>query len=267
MRRQIKWCWCAVLLVSATLHGDEQPQAYVIRGAERFTSEQQDKLKQWLEYGVRQTARVFGEYPFIMQLHLHPRQGRQPVPWANTWRAGAQSVHFYVDSRFPLQHFTRDWTIYHELSHLALPYLGSNHAWFAEGFASFMQYQIMHQTGLLKQTPTQLYIDKLSPHRRWYNSDYSVIDVANRLLTQGKYPAAYWGSAWFFVLADKKLNEETEVDLTQLIARYQSCCRLQDSTLEEVISSLDQLSETEVFENLYQQFGHSAAKEVLPVTD
>ncbi|GGD74968.1 hypothetical protein GCM10011357_32440 [Lacimicrobium alkaliphilum] len=127
------------------LQGDEHPQTYVIKGAQRFTSEHQQKLNQWLDHGVIQTKRVFGTYPFTMELHLHPRQGRQPVPWANTWRAGAQSVHLYVDSRFSLEHFTRDWTLYHELSHLALPYLGSNNAWFAEGFASFMQYQVMHQ--------------------------------------------------------------------------------------------------------------------------
>lgn len=264
MRRSL--CCGFLLLLPTWLFAADLPQAYVVRGTERFLPEQQQKLVQWLDFGVTQTASVFGDYPFTMELHLHPRQSRQPVPWANTWRARVQSVHFYVDSRFSLQHFINDWTLYHELSHLALPYLGERHTWFAEGFASFMQYQIMQQAGLLQSTPAQLYRDKLAPHLRWYNSDYSVTEVASRLLTQGKYPAAYWGSAWFFVMADEQLMQQKGVRLTSLIARYQHCCRLQDNTLTEVLSSLDTLSETQVFTRLHQHFTESPASNVLPIS-
>ncbi|ALS99119.1 hypothetical protein [Lacimicrobium alkaliphilum] len=263
---RLSLCCGFLFLLPTLLFGADLPRTYLVKGAERFSPEQQQKLTQWLDFGVTQTARVFGDYPFTMELHLNPRQSRQPVPWANTWRAGVQSIHLYVDSRFSLQHFINDWTLYHELSHLALPYLGDRHAWFAEGFASFMQYQIMHRAGLLQQSPAQWYMDKLGPHRRWYKSDYSVTEVANRLLTQGKYPAAYWGSAWFFVMADEQLVKQKGIRLTTLIANYQHCCRLQDNTLKQVLTSLDTLSDTDLFTQLYQKFTQNPARNVLPVS-
>jgi hypothetical protein len=69
-----------------------------------------------------------------------------------TRRDGKGSVHFHVDTRFGLTKFVDDWTVYHELAHMALPYLGSEYRWFSEGFASFMQYQIMqkHNTTLIE---------------------------------------------------------------------------------------------------------------------
>lgn len=263
---RLSLCCGFLFLLPTFLFAEELPRTYVVKGAEQFIPEQQQKLTKWLDYGVTQTAKVLGDYPFTMELHLNPRQSRQPVPWANTWRAGVQSVHLYVDSRFSLQHFINDWTLYHELSHLALPYLGDRHAWFAEGFASFMQYQIMQQAGLLQSAPVQLYRDKLAPHLRWYNSDYTVTEVASRLLRQAKYPAAYWGSAWFFVMADEQLMQKKGMKLTALISRYQHCCRLQDNTLQEVLISLDTLSDTDLFTQLYQQFTQTPARDVIPAS-
>ena len=42
-----------------------------------------------------------------------------------------------------------DWTAPHEMSHLAIPYIGEKEVWFAEGFASFMQYQVMMEMGVM----------------------------------------------------------------------------------------------------------------------
>jgi len=35
------------------------------------------------------------------------------------------------------------------MSHLAIPYVGEKEVWFAEGFASFMQYQVMMEMGVM----------------------------------------------------------------------------------------------------------------------
>ena len=74
--------------------------------------------------------------PTPLSLHLYPRKSNQPVPWAYTRRDGKGSVHFHVDARFGLTKFVDDWTIYHELAHMALPYLGPEYRWLSEGFAS-----------------------------------------------------------------------------------------------------------------------------------
>jgi len=69
-------------------------------------------------------------------VHFHRRDAGA---LGHTRRSRRQSVHFYVDPQFSYDALRRDWTASHELSHLVLPYLGAEHIWFAEGFASDMQ--------------------------------------------------------------------------------------------------------------------------------
>ncbi|GGO67364.1 hypothetical protein GCM10010982_13650 [Bowmanella pacifica] len=254
------WVFWLVFLSTAQALAD-QSAGYQVKGLQAFDNEQQTKLRAWLSYAVSATQNTLGPYPFDMQLVLHPRKASQPVPWANTWREGPQRVHFYVDARFPQQRFIDDWTAYHELSHLAIPYLGSWNSWFAEGFASFMQYQIMAGVNLLDMSPAEAYQGKIAPQVRWYNSEYSAAAVARRLMKNGRYPAAYWGSAWFFVVADRQLQQDYGKSLTQLVARYQQCCRMTDHNLEQVLNSWDALLEKPLFVPLYQEFENTPAKQ------
>ena len=237
-----------------------QGGGYQIQGRQAFDEIQQAKLSQWLEHAVSATRNTLGPYPFEMQLILHPRKANQPVPWANTWREGRQTVHFYVDPRFPEQKFIDDWTAYHEISHLAIPYLGSWNSWFAEGFASFMQYQIMAEAGVLDTSLEAAYRAKIAPQVRWYNSQYSAATVARRLMQNRQYPPAYWGGAWFFVVADGQLQQNYGKSLTQLLSRYQECCRMTDQNVEQLLDSWDGLLQKPLFVPLHKQFETAPAK-------
>lgn len=248
-----------LLLLSLPLQARE---AYQIRGLAQFDAEQQSKLKAWLDKAVKASQTALGEYPFTMALHLHPRKANQPVPWANTWRQDQQSVHFYVDTRFPLQRFVNDWTAYHELSHLAIPYLGSWNSWFAEGFASFMQYQLMADAGVLEGSLEDAYRSKIKPQARWYNSQYSAASVARRLMQNRQYAAAYWGGAWFFVLADRQLRQDYGKGLSQLISEYQSCCRNESEDIQQLVTALDAMLEKPVFVPLLQRFEQAPARDI-----
>ncbi|GAB3034990.1 hypothetical protein [Bowmanella dokdonensis] len=272
MQRSILSVFTALALSCLTLSAASPAQErrdnapYRLQGLQRFAPAQRQQLEDWLAHAVQATQQTLGNYPFVMHLHLYPRKSNQPVPWANTWRKGRQSVHFYVDTRFDLQRFIRDWTAYHELSHLALPYLGSWESWFAEGFASYMQYQIMARAGLLEGTPMDHYRRKLRPHLRWYNSEHSAASVARRLMEQKQYPAAYWGGAWFFVLADQRLAEDHNMRLTTLMKDYLRCCRSRDTTLDEVIASLDGLVGETLFSELRRDFEQQPAKKMIPAS-
>ena len=88
-----------------------------------------------------------------------------------------------------------DWTAAHELSHLLLPYLGRDNSWYAEGFASFMQYQILHAMNLLSKsaidTEYQRRLDKAESNYTFDQLPFAL--AAKKLRAQHKYPTMYWG--------------------------------------------------------------------------
>ncbi|MDX1390993.1 MAG: hypothetical protein R3241_01335, partial [Rheinheimera sp.] len=159
---------------------------------------------------------------------------------------------------FSLVQFKQDWTAYHEMAHLALPYLGRENAWFAEGFASFMQYQIMQHAGIIDNAASATSA-RFARQRQHYLNQQSMRDNAWQLLKARRFAGGYWGGAQFFVIADRLLRQQQKGSLTQLIARYQRCCRMQDRTLDDVIRSLDKLSDSQLFAELLQQFNQQAA--------
>jgi hypothetical protein len=236
-----------------------------VHGLSAFSEEKQQLLSSWLTTGVNATRYTLGVYPQVLELYLYAKKSNQPVPWAHTRRDEKESVHFYVDSRFPLNKFVNDWTIYHELAHLALPYLGANYSWFSEGFASYMQYQIMQDADILQGTLTASYRSKIGPHLRWFNSQLPPAEVARRLMGKQNYPAGYWGGAYFFVLAEQQLKVNNHRPLTHLIRLYQECCRTKDQNIHDVMRSLDSFIQDDIFSNLLQDFEQSPANSLYPV--
>ncbi|MFT5312718.1 MAG: hypothetical protein ACI8Z9_001199 [Paraglaciecola sp.] len=258
--------YCLLLLLfSGTVQAQDMfDDTFRVHGLSAFKAEQKKMLSQWLTRGVNGTRATLGVYPRRLELYVYAKKSNQPVPWAHTRRDQKESIHFYVDSRFSLDKFINDWTIYHEMSHLALPYLGPEYAWFSEGFASFMQYQIMAKTGVLKGTLEQRYQQKIGPHLKWFNSDLSAASIARRLLSNRNFPAGYWGAAWFFIVADQQLRQKHNVSLNTVVEHYQACCRLRDNTVQEVLQSFDRLIEDTLFSDLLKRFENDAARTLYP---
>lgn len=236
-----------------------------VHGLAKFSKAQQSELREWLSFGVNATRATLGIYPKPLDLYIYPRSSNQPVPWAHTRRDEPESVYFYVDTRFSTQQFIDDWTIYHELAHLAIPYVGENYAWFSEGFASFMQYQIMAHAGLLERSLTQVYSSKISPQLRWFQTDISPAAMASGLMKKRNYPAAYWGGAYFFVLIEQQLRAKDYPPLIQLIEQYQQAGREQDVDIHDLLTSLDNLINDSLFIDLLKQFEQQPAKTLYPV--
>lgn len=260
----LKLTICLLLVVQSFQSFAVTDNQFRLHGLSAFDEEQGQMLESWLTQGVNATRATLGVYPTPLELYVYKKKSKQPVPWAYTKRNGKGSVHFHVDTRFGLKKFVDDWTVYHELAHMALPYLGSKYRWFSEGFASFMQYQIMAHKGVLKGTLEENYRKKISPHLRWFNSDLTAASIASRLMDNNQYPAAYWGGAYFFVYADKLLQQKHDTSLVELIAHYQDCCRLGDRSLPDVIESLDSILEDTLFSDLLKKYENSSARKIYP---
>jgi hypothetical protein len=224
---------------------------------DEFSRAEQAKLQTWIEETVAGVEALVGPYPFDLHIRLYRIDGaREPVPWANTRRGTLQGVNFHVDPRFALASFRSDWTAAHELSHLIFPYLGRSASWFAEGFASFMQYQVMMATReLTSAEATERYLSRLNRASKdypYHSSPFS--DAAPKLRQAGKYPVMYWGGAAYFLQVDKMLRASFNETLIDVLSRYLKYARQNRKSLDTLVRDLDRLSNSTVFSDRLRKF-------------
>jgi len=222
-----------------------------------FSHAEQTKLQTWIEDTVAGVEALVGPYPFDLHIRMYRKDGaREPVPWANTIRGDAQGVNFHVDPLFSLNEFRSDWTASHELSHLIFPYLGRSASWFSEGFASFMQYQVMMATrDLTSDEAIERYLSRLnraSSDYPYHSSPFS--DAAPKLREAGKYPVMYWGGAAYFLQVDEKLRNSSDQSLISVLGSYLQCCRQDRKNLDTLVRDLDRLSNSTIFSDCLTRF-------------
>ena len=222
-----------------------------------FSATEQQRLQNWIIRTDRALTELVGELPFTRHIFFHRRDNsREPVPWAHTQRSPTQGVHFHVDMSYPQQDFDEDWTAPHELSHLVIPYLGRKNAWFAEGFASYMQYQVMMQMGVLTHSDAQQrYAQRIErAEKRFALDDLPFVEAAPKLRAMGQYPTMYWGGAVYFKQVAQQLSIQGRISLIDTLASYVSCCRNEDASLKTLITQLDQLASGRVFRHCMDEF-------------
>jgi len=232
---------------------------------DEFSAAEKEKVEEWLYRVSAATESTIGAYPFTMHFYIHRRNGAsEPVPWASTRRYPIQGVDFHIDPSYSLESFLDDWTAPHEISHLSIPYLGRAEAWFAEGFASYMQYQIMQRLGIYsRQEVGDRYWNKIESVRPYFERDLDFVSVSRELQRKNNYPAMYWGGASYFMHMNQQLMAEHKLEFTSLLKEYLLCCRLKDDSLEELIDSWDSLLGEPLFRSMLHSYRNDPASGVL----
>ncbi len=210
---------------------------------DRFAEAERRKLQAWMTEVVGALRVLVGPLPMDVRFRFARYEGAGPVPWANTLRGRRQGVRFYVDPTQPVEAFRKDWTAPHELSHLVLPFLGREHAWFSEGFASFMQYRVMRVMGVLDdEAMAARYSERLETAAAAYSQpNRRFVEAVPQLRAEGLYPTIYWGGASYFLEMEERLKRQG-VSLLGVLSDYLACCRRNEDELEDLVAKLDALA-------------------------
>lgn len=224
--------------------------------SQEITPTQRTELKAWLTEVQRGLNRLLGPFPDQHEIHIKQQASSgSPVPWARTAKGTTRQIHFIVDTSKPWTAFRKDWTAAHEVSHMLFPYVGEDR-WFAEGLASYLQYQVMYAAGHISWDAAAAKIEER--FRRVKNSkvpnSWSVLKHNARLRQERDYPRLYWGGAAFFAMVDQHLTQDHNMRLTQVISAYTQCCYSPVPTRAmNLLKLFDELSETTVFLTTYRQ--------------
>ena len=216
---------------------------------DRFSDAERARLTRWLAATVAGVEKLVAPYPFDVHITFYrSERDDSPVPWASTVRSRRQGVNLHVDPHRTLEEFLADWTAPHELSHLLIPPVGRSNAWFAEGFASYMQYRVMHAMRIVDdEQMMERYRAKIGEAQQRYDlHDMPFVDAAGELVARREFPTMYWGGALYFLQVDHRLQQRGS-SLLEVLQRFVACCRVETRGLEDLVEELDRIAGEPVF--------------------
>ena len=261
------WPWQSVDIANSRGSVSEinkQPVSYGIEWhwENRFDREEVAMVKSWLTQVYQHSQNTLGGYPFQIHFYIHRSEsGNEPVPWANTTRGDIQGVHFHINPEFGLQEFLSDWPAPHEISHLSIPFVGKENSWFSEGYATYMQVQILQNQGVYSvRDANEKYLSRFAKCKKEYDGNASMTETVERLKKSWNYPAIYWGGASFFWKLNRDLLAQKGISLLDVMKEYEGCCRVDESTPKDICEVFDQISHSSTATNLLIQYRDKPVK-------
>jgi len=143
-----------------------------------------------------------------------------------------------------------DWVLVHEMTHLALPDTGEEHAWLSEGIATYVEGVARVQAG--NRSEADVWAEELGSMPRGLPQD------GDRGLDHThSWGRTYWGGAMFCLLADVDIRQRTQLrfglqDALRAVLRASGGLAA-DWPIERVLRTGDAAVGTKTLEELYAQ--------------
>ena len=231
-----------------------------------FSEKEKNRVSKIMKIFAVQTQQLLGKYPFKLKFYItRYNQKWGPLLGCHVkFSESVRGVYVGVDLSYMNKDFYDSWKMPHEISHLAIPGLGSENSWFAEGFATFMSRQIMASAGTIgKSVPDSVYQTKFTEVKSSFNSSETFLTVIRGLVAKHDYSGYYWGGATYFYRADQILREKHNTTMCAVVKAYQTPARLNNKNLLMVIKSWDAIVGSDVFTSLMREYRNEPAKTVM----
>ncbi|MGB8581954.1 MAG: hypothetical protein WCD47_14105 [Candidatus Sulfotelmatobacter sp.] len=203
----------------------------------------------WVNAASKSVSTYFGRYPVPhVAVRITTTEGRG-VRNGRTFGSPVALITISVGRQTTLAHLKADWTMTHEMVHLAFPSVAERHHWIEEGIATYVEPIARVQSGILE--PSQMWSDLIRdlPQGLPREGDEGL----DRTHTWGR---TYWGGALFCLLADVEIHQQThnqkglEDALRGILAAGGNITK--DWPLERALRVGDEATGTHVLENLYE---------------
>lgn len=228
--------------------------------SDQFPSAQTQEIVQWIESVSTSLAGVYGHWPrkhWRIKVENTSGASDDPIPWAQVRRGKVDEVEFFVVEPVNAEVLTREWTSYHELAHLLIPYRGWGDAWFSEGLASYYQNLLQARSGVIgEQQMWQKLYEGFMRGRADSRFDGDTLGVVSADLREnGGFMRVYWSGAWYFLSADLALRSQSagRVSLDSALEKLNDCCADRSMSVLAMVHALDDLNRVDIFTNLYHE--------------
>ncbi|MBR8844645.1 MULTISPECIES: hypothetical protein [Pseudoalteromonas] len=221
-------------------------------------------VETWLKHGVKATERSLGilqqdTLPFIIEPSLF---ASEPVPWATVQRGKPDAVLLQIKRFTSSRVLIKDWTLYHEIAHLYHPLLDHSDFWLAEGLATYLQNVIMLENDIFNvaEFRTRLISGLSRGAKNTRMNKGALKTVSEQMWSLNAQQRVYWSGVAFFIEAEIALQDTGNKNtIRALISSFQQCCKGSVISGDRnsgrlFIASLDKLSKTTIFSNLYANY-------------
>ena len=164
-----------------------------------------------------------------------------------------------INPRHGYDVLVNDWTAFHELSHLLIPYRGHGNIWFSEGLATYYQNIIQARSGLLDETEMWTKIaagfERGKKQQRWNHINLS--QVSDRMRENRQFMRVYWSGVLYWLHADIELRQQNKGSLDDALERLKTCCESHSMSAKGIARKLDILTRANVFIPLFDEYSTS----------
>jgi hypothetical protein len=213
-------------------------------------AKQQAVLRAWIDRSARIVADYYGLFPApLVVIELQGMDG-SGVGGGRTTNDSGLMIQMRVGSEATSATLAADWVLVHEMVHLALPEVGRNHNWLAEGLATYVEGVARAQFG--NRDIADVWAE--DRHSMPMGLPHAGEGGMDQHLGWGR---TYWGGALYCLQADVAIREQTanRVGLQTALRAIlkQTGGYGFDRDISEVLRIGDAATGTHVMYGLYQQ--------------
>jgi hypothetical protein len=204
----------------------------------------------WITRSAEIVAHYYDRFPTAtLRLHVVSEEGGG-VRTGKTFGYDGGVIRVQVGRDVTEDELNNDWVLVHEMTHLALPYIGDDHSWLSEGLAVYVEGVARVQAG--NRTQPDVWSEEIrSMPRGLPQPGDQGLDHTH---TWGR---TYWGGAMFCLLADVEIHRRTQnhfglQDAVRAVLRASGGI-VAEWPIERVLKTGDAAVGTPVLEDLYAQ--------------
>jgi hypothetical protein len=256
------------LLLAGTASADEDFEQTLVKGGRvlelrisaEFNTAERQQLVTWMDFISTALLQVYGHWPrheWLMSVTPAAASNTNPIPWAEVHRDAVDDIEFFVAPGATAEQLKQDWTGYHELAHLLIPYRGWGDSWFSEGIASYYQTILQARSGLLseQQAWQRLYEGFQRGEAEIKFDGQTLQAISETMREDGGFMRVYWSGAWYFLAVDIGLRQQSsgKNSLDLALQKLNQCCADQQLSVPQIVSKLDELNEVLLFQQYYDR--------------
>ncbi len=215
----------------------------------------------WLREVTRALRSVHGELPkdrFRFTIRRSANRS-SPVPWGQVDRGDPTRVLLVINPELGYERLIGDWTAFHEVAHLLLPYRGWGDIWFSEGLATYYQNIVQARAGLLDERALWQKLvagfERGKAQQNWDHLDLSAL--SDNLRDNRQFMRVHWSGVLYWLNADVELRRRGEGGLDEALKQLKDCCQTRSMSAEAIARKLDELTRQRIFHPLFKTYGDS----------